>query len=111
MFRRKGIFSTCLTKPRFSPEIPESATSHPAFAATAKLAPQAAAAGPQTAPAIPAVMTTVLFVAPIKRRQIGKKTFDTTCRGAAQNQSSESTSATPRAVDVIPLHDHIEATR
>ena len=33
------------------------------------------------------------------------------CRDAARNQASESTSATPGVVGVIPHHDHVEATR
>ena len=33
------------------------------------------------------------------------------CRDPARNQASESTSATPHNVDVIPHQDHIEATR
>ena len=36
---------------------------------------------------------------------------DICCRNTVRNQASESTSAMPRDIDVIPHQNHIEATR
>ena len=46
-----AIFSTCFTRPLDSPDTTESVKSQAPLAATAKLAPHAAAPGPQAAPA------------------------------------------------------------
>jgi hypothetical protein len=60
-----AIFSTAATTPLFSPAMALSVASHKTLVDPAKAPPQAGAAGPQAAPAMPAARTTVLFVAPI----------------------------------------------
>ena len=60
-----AISLTALTMPLFSFAIAESTPSHNALLLTAKAAPQAAAPGPQTAPATADRPTTVLLVAPV----------------------------------------------